>query len=76
VNTEHTEDQTVNGETETIDPTPPVTGGDVTDPAPLPSPEERAEDRLFTLVAVGLMVLLLICVVMVLVADGRPPAGL
>jgi hypothetical protein len=40
------------------------------------SPEDEAEDRLFGLVAFGLMILLLICVVMVLIADRRPPAGL
>ena len=40
------------------------------------SPEDEAEDRLFGLVAFGLMILLLICVVLVLIADRRPPAGL
>jgi hypothetical protein len=40
------------------------------------SPEDEAEDRLFGLVAIGLMLLLLICVVLVLIADRRPPAGL
>jgi hypothetical protein len=76
VNTEQTEHQTATDETETIAPTSDVTSGDIPDPIPLPTPEERAEDRLFTLVAVGLMVLLLICVVLALVADRRPPAGL
>lgn len=37
---------------------------------------ERAEDRLFSVVAIGLMVLLLICVALVVIADRRPPAGL
>jgi hypothetical protein len=40
------------------------------------SAEDEAEDRLFSLVAVGLMMLLLICVVLVLIANRRPPAGL
>jgi hypothetical protein len=40
------------------------------------SAEDEAEDRLFGLVAFGLMILLLICVVLVLIADRRPPAGL
>ena len=40
------------------------------------SAEDAAEDRLFGLVAFGLMILLLICVVLVLIADRRPPAGL
>ena len=40
------------------------------------TPEDEAEDRLFGLVAFGLMILLLICVVLVLIADRRPPAGL
>ena len=43
---------------------------------PYVSPEDAAEDRLFALVAFGLMILLLICVVLVLIADRRPPAGL
>jgi hypothetical protein len=43
---------------------------------PAVSAEEAAEDRLFGLVAFGLMILLLICVVLVLIADRRPPAGL
>ncbi|MEA2510586.1 MAG: hypothetical protein QOF33_3773 [Thermomicrobiales bacterium] len=38
--------------------------------------EDETEDRLFGLVAFGLMILLLICVVLVLIADRRPPAGL
>jgi hypothetical protein len=38
--------------------------------------EDAAEDRLFALVAFGLMILLLLCVVLVLIADRRPPAGL
>jgi hypothetical protein len=76
VNTEQTEAQTTATETEIIKSSPNPTGGDLLDPIPLPTPEFRAEDRLFTLVAVGLMVLLLICVVLVLVADRRPPAGL
>jgi hypothetical protein len=40
------------------------------------SPEDAAEDRLFGLITFGLMILLLICVVLVLIADRRPPAGL
>jgi hypothetical protein len=40
------------------------------------TPEDETEDRLFGLVAFGLMILLLICVVLVLIADRRPPAGL
>jgi hypothetical protein len=38
--------------------------------------EDEAEDRLFGLITFGLMILLLICVVVVLIADRRPPAGL
>jgi hypothetical protein len=38
--------------------------------------EDAAEDRLFALVAFGLMILLLLCVVLVLIAYRRPPAGL
>jgi hypothetical protein len=38
--------------------------------------EDEAEDRLFGLVTFGLLILLLICVVLVLIADRRPPAGL
>ena len=76
MNTEQTEDQTLPTKTETSDPIPNPTGVALPDPLPLSTPEDRAEDRLFTLVAVGLMALLLICVVLVLVADRRPPAGL
>jgi hypothetical protein len=38
--------------------------------------EDGAEDRLFSIVAIGLMVLLLLCVVLILIADRRTPAGL
>jgi hypothetical protein len=38
--------------------------------------EDEADDRLFGLVTFGLMILLLICIVLVLIADRRPPAGL
>jgi len=37
---------------------------------------DRAEDRLFSIVAIGLMVLLLLCVVLILIAGRRTPAGL
>ncbi|HKG24273.1 MAG TPA: hypothetical protein VKB09_01440 [Thermomicrobiales bacterium] len=56
---------------------PPVAADVVPDADPIAvSPEDEAEDRLFGLVAFGLMILLLICVVLVLIADRRPPAGL
>lgn len=38
--------------------------------------EDETEDRLFSFVAIGLMVLLLLCVVLILIADRRTPAGL
>lgn len=57
---------------ETAD-TPPVLADDESIDV---SPEDAAEDRLFGLVTFGLMILLLICVVLVLIADRRPPAGL
>jgi hypothetical protein len=38
--------------------------------------EASSDDRLFSIVAIGLMVLLLICVALALIADRRPPAGL
>jgi hypothetical protein len=53
--------------------TPPI--ADDVEPIEV-SPEDVAEDRLFGLVTFGLMILLLICVVLVLIADRRPPAGL
>lgn len=38
--------------------------------------ETSSDDRLFSIVAIGLMLLLLICVALFLIADRRPPAGL
>lgn len=56
---------------------PPVDTGVDPEIEPIQTtPEDEAEDRLFGLVAFGLMILLLICVILVLIADRRPPAGL
>jgi hypothetical protein len=57
-----------------------TTTNDIADePAAVPAEPhdaEKSEDRLFNIVALGLMLLLLICVALILIADRRPPAGL
>lgn len=38
--------------------------------------ERDADERLFTVVVIGVMALLLLCVIVILIASRRPPAGL
>jgi hypothetical protein len=63
-----------------VSETSQTTANDVADEpaaAPVePHDAEKTEDRLFNVVAFGLMLLLLICVALILIADRRPPAGL
>lgn len=44
--------------------------------APADGARLDAEDRIFTVVVLGVMALLLLCIIVILIASRRPPAGL
>jgi len=49
---------------------------DSPDVVPAEGNERDADERLFTVVVIGVMALLLLCVIVILIASRRPPAGL